>query len=550
MSERSEMLDSGDMDDEKFENRGNQESRHASRRSFLKKSATAVTGVFLAPLAESSASRAAEPQRLTAMAQSPVPQSAVPRSASQAGSAESGLDLPSLTLAGAAERLRRKQLSPVELTRAILDRIDRLNPRVGAFITVAADQAMDAARAAEQEIQRGRYKGPLHGIPIGVKDTHYTAGIRTTAASRVLADFIPGFDATVVRRLKEAGAILIGKTNLPEFSFGGYTAGTNNPWDLSRNSGGSSGGSGAALAAGMLIGATGGDTSGSIRNPAATCGVVGHKPTFGLVSRYGIVPISWTLDHIGPMGKTVEDCAILLRVLAGYDPKDSYSADVALPDYPRRLRKPVRGLRLGTPPADILAEFHPDTQTAFREAVRVLEGLGARAQEVTLPPTFELAAEAQTIVRICDAAAYHRQYLRTQAEDYGPNNPSLPPVSQVRTTVEAGLLLTAVQYLRAQQFRRVFVQQCLEMYSAFDFFLSPAMPAPADEPANPRVTFRSEYNLNGFPAISIPCGFSTSPQGLPIGLQISALPFRDAEILAFAHAYESATDWHRRKPSL
>ena len=409
---------------------------------------------------------------------------------------------------------------------------------------------MAAARAAEQEIRQGRYRGPLHGIPVGVKDTHYSAGVRTTAASRVLTDFVPGFDATVVRRLKDAGAILIGKTNLPEFSFGGLTPGTNNPWDLSRNSGGSSGGSGAALAAGMLLGATGGDTSGSIRNPAATCGVVGLKPTFGLVSRYGIVPISWTLDHIGPMAKTVEDCAILLRVLAAYDANDSYSVEVPVPDYPSLLRRPVRGLRLGTPPASILAEFHPDTQAAFREAVRVLEGLGARAQEVTLPPSFELAGEAQTIVRICDAAAYHRQYLRTQADQYGPDDPSLPQVSQVRTTVEAGSLLTAAQYLKAQRFRRVFIQECLAMYSGFGFFLSPTMPAPAGETANSRITFRAEYDLNGFPAISVPCGFSTSPPGLPIGLQISALPFRDAEVLALAHAYESATDWHRRRPAV
>ncbi len=520
------------MQEKMKEKKSLKKEREASRRSFLKNSATTLTGALLAPLAESSGSGA--------VAQSSPPQSNAPQS--------SGLDLPSLTLTAAAERLRKRQLSPVELTQAVLDRIERLNPRIGAFITVTAEQALASARAAEQEIRQGRYKGPLHGIPVGVKDTHYTAGVRTTAASRVLSDFVPDFDATAVRRLREAGAILIGKTNLPEFSFGGYTPGTNNPWNLSRNSGGSSGGSAAALASGMLIGATGGDTSGSIRNPAATCGVVGHKPTFGLVSRYGVVPISWTLDHIGPMAKTVEDCAILLRVLAAYDPNDSYSVEVPVPDYPRLLRKPVRGLRLGIPPPAILAEFHRDTQAAFREAVRVLEGLGARAQEVTLPPSFELAAEAQTIVRICDAAAYHRPFLKAKAEQYRPDNPALPPVSQVRTTVEAGSLLTAAQYLKAQQFRRVFIRECLELYATFDFFLSPAMPAPADEQAAPRITFRSEYNLNGFPAISIPCGFSTSPAGLPIGLQISARPFRDAEVLALAYAYESATDWLRRKP--
>ncbi len=217
--------------------------------------------------------------------------------------------LPVLTIAEAAARLSRKQFSPVELTRAVLARVEALNPRIGAFITVAADQAMEAARAAEREIQQGRYRGPLHGIPVGVKDTYYTKGIRTTAASPVLKDFVPEFDCTIVERMKEAGAILIGKLNLPEFSFGGYTPGCNNPWDLTRNPGGSSGGSGAALAASMVLGAPGGDTSGSIRNPASTCGVVGHKPTFGLVSRYGVVPISWTLDHLGPMANTVEDTA-------------------------------------------------------------------------------------------------------------------------------------------------------------------------------------------------------------------------------------------------
>ena len=500
-----------------------------SRRTFLKGSATTLAGTFMAPLAGSSASRAATPQ--------PPSQS-------------SGLDLASLTLAAAAEQLRARQLSPVELTQAVLDRIERLDPRVGAFITVAAQEAMEAARAAEQEIAQDRYRGPLHGIPVGVKDTQYTAGIHTTAASRMLSGFVPDFDATIVRRMKDAGAILIGKTNLPEFSFGGFTPGANNPWDLSRNAGGSSGGSGAALAASMLLGATGGDTSGSIRNPAATCGVVGHKPTFGLVSRYGIIPISWTLDHIGPMAKTVEDCAILLHVLAAYDAQDSYSVDVPVPDYAGLLRRPVRGLLLGTPPAANLAEFHPDTQQAFLEAVGLLEGLGARAEEVTLPPSFELAAEAQTIIRICDAAAYHRQYLRSRPDQYGPHDASLPPVSRVRTTVEAGSLLTAAQYLKAQQFRRVFIEETTELYAGFDFFLSPTMPAPAGEQATPRITFRPEYNLLGFPAISVPCGFSTSPPGLPIGLQISALPFRDAEVLALAYAYESATEWHLRKPSI
>lgn len=272
-----------------------------TRRGFLEISAAAVAGLTLSPLAQSSplAASASASSMTSTSAQAPA-----------TGSGSQGIDLPSLTLVEAAARIRQKQISPVELIQAVLDRIAALEPKVGAFITVVADEALEASRRAEQEIQQGRYRGPLHGIPVGFKDTFYTRGIRTTAATAVLQNFVPDFDATIVRRLKEAGAIVIGKTNLPEFSFGGFTAGTNNPWDLSRNAGGSSGGSGAALAASFLLGATGGDTSGSIRNPASTCGVVGHKPTFGVVSRYGVVPISWTLDHLGPMAKRVEDCAI------------------------------------------------------------------------------------------------------------------------------------------------------------------------------------------------------------------------------------------------
>src|ERR1051325_8285461 len=243
-----------------------------------------------------------------------------------------GADLLPLTIAEAGKRIAPKQLSPVELTRSTLTRIEALNPKVGAFITVSGDQAMDAARAAEKEIMQGKYRGPLHGIPFGAKDTYYTQGIRTTAGSNVLRDFVPSFCATIVRRLKESGAILVGKTNLPEFSFGGVTPGCHNPWDLKRNSGGSSGGYGAAPAASMLIAATGGDTSGSIRNPASTNGVVGIKPTFGLVSRYGVVPISWTLDHFGPLARTVEDVAIMLKIIAGPDPMDQFSARVASQD--------------------------------------------------------------------------------------------------------------------------------------------------------------------------------------------------------------------------
>ena len=500
-----------------------------TRRDFLERSATMLTALALSPLTESS-----------------LPAASVPQSRTTLG----GDELAALTLVEAASRIRARQLSPVELTQTALDRIAQLDPKVGAFITVTAEQALADARAAEREIQQGHYRGPLHGIPVGLKDTNYTRGVLTTARTQVLANFVPSFDATVVRRLKEAGAIVIGKTKLPEFSFGGVTPGTNNPWDLSRNAGGSSGGSAAALASGMLLGATGGDTSGSIRNPASACGVVGLKPTFGLVSCYGVVPISWTLDHVGPLAKTVEDTAILLQAMAGYDPNDPFSSRVAVPDYQRMLRTRVQGRRLGILPSSLLREFHPDTRNAFQKAVQVMEGLGARIEEVALPSSMAVARPAQTIIRICDAAAYHRQFLRTHAEQYGVENATLPRVSQVRTTVEAGSLITAAQYLRAQQVRKIFIQQMLQLFQSLDALLTPGTPAPAGESNEPSLSFRAEFNLCGFPAISIPTGFSTSPPGLPIGLQIAGRPFQDALVLALAYAYESATDWHKRKPNL
>jgi aspartyl-tRNA(Asn)/glutamyl-tRNA(Gln) amidotransferase subunit A len=461
-------------------------------------------------------------------------------------------DLPVLTIAEAASRISRKQLSPVELTRAVLARIDHLNPAVGAFITVTGDQAMTAARAAEREIQQGRYRGPLHGIPFGVKDTYYTKGILTTAGSPVLRDFVPTHDAAIVERLLAAGGVLVGKLNLPEFSFGGFTPGCNNPWDLTRNAGGSSGGPAAALAASMLLAAGGGDTSGSIRNPASTCGVVGLKPTFGLVSRYGVVPISWTLDHLGPMGRTVEDTAMLLQVMAGHDPRDHFSAARAVPDYRSSLlRRSVRGLRIGVIAPSEIEQFHPDTVRAFNDAVGVIKGLGAEIREVRFPDRMKAAGAAQGIIRISEAAAYHRQYLLSDAvARYLPEGIATGRGAGVRTTVEAGSLLTAAQYLQAQRARRLFIEDMTSIHAPIDALLSPTMPSPAGVATRAPETFRSWWNLSGFPAVSLPCGFSTDPAGLPIGLQISGRPFDDALVLAIAHAYERATEWHSRRPAL
>ena len=469
---------------------------------------------------------------------------------SAAASQTGGLDLMSLKIADAAKRISAKQLSPVELTQSTLSRIEALNPKLGAFITVTADQAMDAARVAEREIMQGNYRGPLHGIPFGAKDTYYTQGVRTTAGSNVLRDFNPAFDATIVRRLKQAGAILVGKTNLPEFSFGGTTPGCHNPWDLARNSGGSSGGSGAALAASMLIAATGGDTSGSIRNPASTNGVVGIKPTFGLVSRYGVVPISWTLDHLGPLARNVEDVAILLKAMAGPDPNDPFNAGVEAEDYPNLLQRSLRGLRVGVLAESELKKFHPDTRRAFLTAVDVFKGEGADVREVSFSDQLKIAESSHGIIRICEAATYHLQYLRTREKEYRHIWASEGADSNTRTTVEAGLLITSAQYLKAQQARKMFLQEIYRIYEPFDVFLDPTMPAPADAPAPQAESFRNWFDLSGFPAVSVPCGFSTNPPGLPIGLQISAKPFQDSLVLAVGNAFESATDWHKRRPQL
>ena len=458
------------------------------------------------------------------------------------------VDLVPLTIADASRRIASKRLSPVELTQATLSRIESLNPKLGAFITVIGDQAMDAARAAERDIMRGKHRGPLHGIPFAVKDTYYTAGVRTTAGTNVLRDHIPAFDATIVRKLKTAGGILVGKTNLPEFSFGGLTPGCRNPWDVTRNAGGSSGGSGSALAASMILAATGGDTSGSLRNPASANGVVGFKPTFGLVSRYGVVPVSWTLDHLGPMARTVEDAAILLDVMAGHDPKDPFSARAAPQDYRRLLKRGVRGLRVGVLASSEMTGYHADTLTAFAAAVRELQSQGARVSAVSFPRVMYVAAEAQPIIRICEAAAYHRQYLREHQSEYRHVFSTEPGNRDTRITVEAGLLLTGAQYLQAQQARRLFLEESRKVYEWIDVLIDPTMPSPPGIPAPGVTQFRNWLNLNGFPAISVPCGFTSAPRGLPIGLQISAKPFDDALVLAVAHAFESATKWHRRRP--
>src|SRR5881628_2073993 len=446
-------------------------------------------------------------------------------------------DLSYLSLTDAAALIKALRLSPVELTQALLDRIDRLDGRIGAFITVTREEALRSAREAEREIAAGRYRGPLHGIPFGVKDTHYTKGIRTTANTPVLLDFVPGFDATVVAKLQQAGGVLVGKMKLPEFSFGSAGEGgafpdAKNPWNLSRTPGGSSSGSAAALAAGLVTVATGGDTSGSIRNPATFCGVVGMKPTYGRVSRRGIVVISWSLDHVGPMTRTVADNAMVLNIIAGHDVADDTSASLPVPDYTRALRRGVRGMRVGIPTPAQLDGYHDDVMRAFHEALDMFRKLGATIGEVDLPATSDLIDDVQQIVRIAEAASYHEPFLATKADRYGETS--------VRRDVEAGSLVTAVQYLRAQKVRAKFTSQLSETFRTLDVFLTPGMPAPAGERIDVKQPFRRMFNACGFPALVLPMGFSASPAGLPLGLQIAAKPFDEEAIYAAAQAFESA----------
>ncbi len=448
-------------------------------------------------------------------------------------------ELHYLSVSAAARLIKQRKLSPVEYTEAILKRIDAVEPKVHAFITVAKDQALAAAKAAEKEIMGGKYLGPLHGIPFGVKDTHYTKGIKTTVATPVLANFVPDFDATVVARLKNAGGILIGKLNLPEFSFGGETPGTNNPWDLKRSPAGSSGGSGAALAAGELPAATGGDTSGSIRGPAVANGVVGMMATSGRVSRRGIAVISWSLDRVGPMTRTVEDNALMLNVLAGHDPLDDSSSDAPVPDYTRALKRGVKGLRIGIPKAHWFDGYDANVMRGYQDGIAVLGKLGASVSEVDLPPTMEVVDQMQRIIRISEAAAYHEPFLTNHQEQYGKSN--------VRRDVEAGSLIPAVHYLRAQRVRKVFIREMAELHKGVDILLTPGRPVLPSGQERVKQNFSRPWNVCGFPAIVIPAGFSTDPAGLPVSLQLAGRPFEEELLYAAAYAYEVETKWWEKK---
>jgi aspartyl-tRNA(Asn)/glutamyl-tRNA(Gln) amidotransferase subunit A len=461
-------------------------------------------------------------------------------------------DLTALSLRDAAELLRGRKVSPVELTNACLTRIERLNPVLNAFITVTAEQALLDARAAESEIGRGKPRGPLHGIPIALKDLFDTAGVKTTAASAVFADRVPAEDAEVVRRLKQAGAVLVGKLNMHEFAYGDTSAQSHfgpvhNPWDRQRISGGSSGGSGAAVAARLCYGALGSDTGGSIRQPSAYCGIVGLKPTYGLVSTRGVIPLSWSLDHVGPMTRTVADTAILLQALAGYDPRDTNSVDAVPPDYAKVLGQKVSAFRIGIPRAVFFEGVDPEIEQAVNDALQVLRRLTASTRDVELPKYQRLPVVG------AEAYAFHSPYFTKTPELYK---------TPTRQRIEGGSRISASEYIEGKRELDRLRREVADVFSTVDLLVTPTAPilpqtveealkdpvVPQPGGVAPSLRNTQPFDIYGLPTISIPCGFSRT--GLPIGLQISGRHLGEPQVLALAHAFEQATEWHRRSPGV
>jgi aspartyl-tRNA(Asn)/glutamyl-tRNA(Gln) amidotransferase subunit A len=454
-------------------------------------------------------------------------------------------DVATLTLRQAAERINAKQLSPVELTQACLDRIKVYDPKINAWITVMREQALAQARLLETEQAAGHFRGPLHGIPIGLKDNIDTAGVRTTAGSRTLAGNIPSQDAEVAGRLKAAGAIVIGKCNMHIFAAGAtsavsYFGPVRNPWNLELIAGGSSGGSAAAVAMDNCYAALGTDTGGSIRTPSAMCGVTGFKPTYGRVSIRGIVPLTWSLDHCGPIARTAEDTALVLQAIAGYDPLDVQSIDYPVPDYSRAIGAPASHFRLGIPP-QFYDGLQDDVARAMEEAIALLTKMSKGSQEVEMPSILETGANSE--------GAVYREILGSEFTVAEPGG--------------GGTGGRAVDYIREWRKLRLvrrMVDDAVFQKQNVDFLITPTireLPWPIEEeldraanirPRNPKPGNTRSLDDYGLPTITVPCGFSKA--GLPIGLQISGPNLAEGNVLALANAYQKATDWHTRKPPL
>jgi aspartyl-tRNA(Asn)/glutamyl-tRNA(Gln) amidotransferase subunit A len=461
-------------------------------------------------------------------------------------------ELAFLTIAEAARLIEQKRLSPVELTTALIRRTEALDPQLNAYLLPTADRALDQARQAEQEIIAAGYRGPMHGIPFGLKDIYSTAGIRTTGHSRICLDTVPSADATTVRKLYEAGAVLTGKLATHEFAHGGPSFDlpwppARNPWNREHFTGGSSSGSGAAVAAGFVPAALGSDTGGSIRGPAALCGIVGLKPTYGLVSRYGVYANSFSFDHAGPMTWTVEDCAIVLQAIAGPDPEDPASATRPVPNYRAALSGDIRGLRIG-----VVRHLHEDDcavtseeSTALEEAFAVLRSLGATLGDVRLRPAQDYYDVKVTIAE-SELLAVHEHPLRTRPGDFGED---------FLGRVLPALLISGRDYVQAQRERRRMLAEMAPVYANYDVLVTATAGAPAPRLGTwrtiefwKRASLTTPFNVTGGPALAQCIGFAGN--GLPLSMQVVGRPFDDATVLRVAHAYEKATPWRARRPHL
>jgi aspartyl-tRNA(Asn)/glutamyl-tRNA(Gln) amidotransferase subunit A len=456
-----------------------------------------------------------------------------------------------------ARLIKSRSASPREVVRAHLDRIAALDDKLRSYITVMADSALAAAEAAEAAVMAGETLGPLHGVPIAVKDLYCTKGVKTTGGSRILGDWIPSEDATVVTRLVGAGAVVLGKLNMHEFAYG--PEGLNphygtawNPWDpaVHRICGGSSSGSGAAVAAGLCAGALGSDTGGSIRIPASLCGISGIKPTYGRVSRAGALPLSWSLDHVGPMCRSAADCALMLGAMAGYDPRDPTTSVLPVPEYAAALTGVVKGVRIGVLRSFFLESSGVAQQRAVEEVLRTLQGLGAVTEDVKLE-TVNLVDAASTAVIATEAYAYHEEWIKKRPADYA---------ADVRERLRVGAFVSGADYVNGQR-ARVLVRNDVDAALArLDVLIAPATPTGATpvgadeveiagtkQPVRPAlIRFTRPFNVSGHPAMSVPCGLA--PDGMPIGLQIIGRPFDEATVFRVADAYQRSTDWHARRP--
>jgi aspartyl-tRNA(Asn)/glutamyl-tRNA(Gln) amidotransferase subunit A len=486
------------------------------------------------------------------------------------------MELYNLTIHELHDMLNTGETTAQAVTESVLNRIQAVDDKVRAYITVTEDVARSLAMEADKRFSLKDAGPALLGIPVAIKDNMCTEGIRTTCASKILDNFVPPYDATVVRKLKQDGAVISGKPNLDEFAMGSSTENsgfqiTRNPWDLERIPGGSSGGSAAAVAAGECIAALGSDTGGSIRQPAACCGVVGLKPTYGRVSRYGLVAFASSLDQIGPITKDVTDAAIIMNVISGHDSQDSTSADIAAPDFTASLKKDIRGMKVGVPKEYFIEGMDPEVETAVRDAIKILEGLGATVREVTLPHTAYAVAtyyilatsEASSNLARYDGVKYGVRaggakdlldmYMKSRSQGFGP---------EVKRRIMLGTYALSAGYYeayykKAQQVRTLIKRDFDEAFKAVDIIATPTAPTAAfkigEKSADPLQMYLSDIftisvNLAGIPGISIPCGFTKS--ALPIGLQLLGRHFDEEAILHASFAYEQATEWHKRRAKL